>query len=71
MQVEQTSITWNWECVTGSWLTPWALLGWDTGPNDLLTGLPILDLYGTMILKQGGSNNLGWGAGPDEAQSGC
>lgn len=23
-----------------------------------------------MILKQGGSHNLGWGAGPDEAQSG-
>lgn len=23
-----------------------------------------------MLLKQGGSNNLGWGAGPDEAQSG-
>lgn len=23
-----------------------------------------------MILKQGGGNNLGWEAGPDEAQSG-
>lgn len=39
-------------------------------PNDLLTALPRLNFYGTMLLKQGGSNNLGWGAGPDEAQSG-
>lgn len=68
-------LAWNWECVTRSWLTPswdaeWALLGWDIGTNGLLTALPRLDLYGTMILKQRGSNNLGWGAGPEEAQSG-
>lgn len=48
----------------------WVLLGWKTGPNDLLTALSRLNLYGTMILKQGGSHDLGWGAGPDEAQSG-
>lgn len=28
-----------------------ALLGCDTGPNDLLTALPRLNFYGTMILN--------------------
>lgn len=47
-----------------------ALLGWDTGPNDLLTALPRLNFYGTMILNQGGSSNLGLGVGTDKAQFG-
>jgi hypothetical protein len=59
----------------GSWLTPCGgcrvtLLGWDTGPNDLSTALLRLNFYGTMILNQGGSNNLGLGVGPDKAQFG-